>query len=291
MKNHTKLKRLFAAVAQKGGALTSQKALAEAMQVSEPLISQWFGHGTDNVSVTLPPPRLAKFVAVFRAAGIDKIDMHWLSASLDKFDRLLGDNIGIDVRPPLSWPDALRLHARNYEGLRLQRPAVNGGFRLRIEGEPARTPIDRFRIDERVYLALDLPDTFLHEGDRVFATSVHEVPSETTCLFPLEGASGIPLNGPTMRFPDGQLPDGRPRNFQVSGPAGVQQVHAVLSRFRPAAAVHAKLEDIDLQMGLDRLASELSGRPADSWSLLSLTYQVEPAAPEDGHLAGAALRK
>jgi len=274
MKIHTKLKRLFATVAARGGTLISKTALAEAMGVERSAISQLFGHGKDSEPLNQPPHRLGELVKLFREAGIP-IEMHWLYAPLDEFDRLLYESTGIDARPALSWPDAIRRYARSYDGLRLQ--AAAAGFRLRIEGEPARAPIDRFRIDERVSLVLELPEAFLIEGGSVFATVVHEAGHETTCLFPLGGANGGPLNRPVIRLPDGLLSDGRPRCYQVSEPAGVQRVHTVISRIHPAAAVHAGLKDIDLHMGLDRLASELSGRSAEDWNLLSLTYQVDAA--------------
>jgi hypothetical protein len=111
----------------------------------------------------------------------------------------------------------------------------------------------------------------------VFATVVHEAPHETACLFPLEGADSGSITGKALRLPEAQ-----DRHYQVSGPAGVQRVHTIISRFRPAVSVHAGLADIDLHLGLDRLVSELAQRPADSWGLLSLTYQVvEPGTPPD----------
>jgi hypothetical protein len=282
---HTKLKRLFRTVAERNGTLTSQKALAEAMALTQPAVTQLFGYGQDKAPLNQPSVRLGQLIRLFREAGIP-IEMHWLEVPLNEFDRLLRQNTGIDVRPSLNWMDAVRRHARSYDGLRLRRPAPGGGYRLRLEGEPAAPPLDRFHVDERVYLALDLSETFLDWEGTVFATVVHEAPHEIACLFPLEGVDSGSITGKALRLPEAQ-----DRHYQVSGPAGVQRVHTVISRFRPAVSVHAGLADIDLHLGLDRLVSELSQRPVDSWGLLSLTYQVvEPGTPTDRDLLVAGSR-
>jgi hypothetical protein len=280
MQINTKLKRLFRTVAERGGTLISPKALASAMEVTQSAITQWFGWPQENLPLSVPAARLGRFIAEFRKAGIP-IEMHWLTAPLDEFDRLLREKTGFDARPALSWTDAVRRFSRAHDGLALCRPKpppAQAGFRLREEGTPVALPLDRFHIDERVYLALDVPEDFPPDSGAVFATVVHETWHETNCLFPVEGATIGLMVSDTLR-----LPAARDRHYQVSGPVGVQRVHAILSRFRPAGSVHAGLADVDLHLGLDRLASELAERPEDSWRLLTMAYQVvEPATARDG---------
>jgi hypothetical protein len=275
MKIHTKLKRLFAAVAARKGTLTSQQALAAAMKVSEPAITQWFGYGRDDdpLPLTQPAARLGQLVGLFREAGIP-IELHWLEVPLEEFERLLRASTGIDAKPNLSWTDAVRRHARSYDGLQLRRPVTHrpvkgGGYRLKLEGDPPAPPIDRFHIDERVYLSLELPEKFLDQEAGMFAVVVHEAPHKATCLYPLEASNCMPITEEVLR-----LPEAKNKCFLVSEPVGVQRVHTVLTRSRPQALVHARLAEIDLHLGLDRLASELTERPTDSWALLSLTYQA-----------------
>src|SRR5262249_51458473 len=157
---HTKVKRLFSAVAERGGTLISQKALAEAMKLSQPAVTQLFGYAMDLEPLTQPPHRLGQLVKLFRGAGIP-IEMHWLSAPLERFDRLRRERPGVDNRAPVSGPEAVRFHAKHYDGLKLERPEPKSGFRLRIEGEPDRLPIERFIIDERVQLVLVVPEPLL----------------------------------------------------------------------------------------------------------------------------------
>ena len=200
------------------------------------------------------------------------MERHWLELPLEEFDHLLRESTGFDARPLLNWTDALRLHARPYDGLRLRRPAQQAGFRLRRDGVRTVPALDRFRIDERVYLALEVPEDFLEGEGQVFATVVHEAWHKTTCLFPLAATDGL-VAGEELRLPP--PPD---EWYTVEGPVGVQRVHTILSRFRPAAVVHEELEDIDLHLGLDRLATEVSGRPTTDWRLLSMAFEVtEPA--------------
>ncbi len=272
MKIYSKLKRLFEAVAARGGELTSQKALAAAMGVSAPLVTQMFGHGRENDPLDQPPHQLGKLLQVFGAAGI-RVERHWLDVPLEEFDRLLRESTGFDARRLLNWTDVLRLHARHYDGLRLRRLA---GLRLRRDGARPAPALDRFRIDERVYLALEVPEAFLEGEGQVFATVVHEAWHKTTCLFPLAATDGL-VAGEELRLP-------RPREefYTVEGPTGVQRVHTILSRFRPAASVHEELEDIDLHLGLDRLASELSKRQAADWRLLSMAFEVTEAVSAGG---------
>ena len=216
--------------------------------------------------------RLGKLLQVFGAAGI-RVERHWLDVPLEEFDRLLRESTGFDARRLLNWTDVLRLHARHYDGLRLRRLA---GLRLRRDGARPAPALDRFRIDERVYLALEVPEAFLEGEGQVFATVVHEAWHKTTCLFPLAATDGL-VAGEELRLP-------RPREefYTVEGPTGVQRVHTILSRFRPAASVHEELEDIDLHLGLDRLASELSKRQAADWRLLSMAFEVTEAVSAGG---------
>lgn len=277
MKIHTKLRRLFATVAERGGTLTSQTALAERMGVTRSQVSQWFGYARDNDPLDQPPARLGQFIAEFRKAGIP-IEMHWLSAPLEVFERLLQETTGFDARPALSWEAAVRRFAHAHDGLSLHRP----GLRLREEGAPASQPLEPFRIDERVYLTLELPEDLLNGTGEVFATVVHEAWHKTVCLFPPEEAASVGvIVADTLR-----LPVARERHYLVSGPVGVQRVHAVLSRSRPRSLVHAGLTDIDLHLELDRLTSELAARPAAEWCMLSTAYEVVAAA---GAIASASV--
>jgi hypothetical protein len=279
---HTKLKRLFTAVAVRGGKLVSQKALTKAMaqkappphKLTEAAVSQWFGYAKDNDPLDQPEDRLGHFIASFQDAGIP-VERHWLDAPLDEFDRLLLKSTGIDARPALSWADAVWRFSRVYDGIALRRPVRPAGLRLQEEDAPSPPPLNRFFAGERVYLGLVLPDDFLDGEGEVFATVVHEKWHETRCLFPPEGTNCGPIAGDGLR-----LPPTRERHYLVKGPAGVQRVHALVSRFHPSASVHTGLADLDLHLGLDGLASELAQRPADSWRLLSLAYQVaEPPVP------------
>jgi hypothetical protein len=180
-----------------------------------------------------PPRRLGQLIKLFREAGISGIEMHWLEAPLDEFKRLLRESGGFDAARLVSWTETLR-YARPHDGLRLLRPAA-AGYRLRLEDGPPATPLDRFRIDERVYVQLEVPEELLDEGE-VFATVVNEAWHETACLFPLEEADSGKIAGSILRLPAGE------RNYQISGPVGGQRVHALLSTMRPAAPVHAGLE-------------------------------------------------
>ena len=269
---HTKLKRLFRAVAEKNGTLTSGKALAEAMGVKQPAISQWFGYARDREPLNQPAERLGQLIRLFREAGIP-IETRWLEVPLDEFEHLLQKSSGLNVTPALSWADALRRYARAYDGFRLLRPVpTGGGFRLRLEGDPGRRSLDQLDVDERVYLRLEIPEDFLDAGHEGFVTVVHEAWYETTCLFPLDGANDGMINGDALRLPS--VPD---QYYQVTRPVGPQRAHAILTCFRPAEPVHAGLEDLDLHLGLDRLASELTTHPAADWHLMSLTYEVTEA--------------
>jgi hypothetical protein len=268
------MRRLFVAVARREGSLITQKALAEAMETTGATVTHLFGHAQDAEPLNQPPHRLGEFVRLFQQAGIP-IEEHWLTVSLNEFERLLRESTPIDVRPVLSWPDAIRLHARAYAGLCLKRST---GLRLKVRGAQPTRQLERFHIAEPVSLALEVPEDFLDAGNGVFATVVHEAPHEIACLFPLKGANGGMIGGDMLR-----LPAALEEFYDVSGPPGVQRVHTILSRFRPTVAVHAGLEEIDLQLGLDRLASELSGRPAADWRLLSMAYQVAEARDAVGN--------
>jgi hypothetical protein len=286
---NTKLKRLFTAVAMRRGKLTSGIAVAEAMtelrkrsnpENPEPRtihpsqISGWFSG--DRESLMLPAEPLGLLLAVFREAGIP-IERNWLCVEEDEFDRLLEKSTGINARPELTWPDCVRLHAKSYDGLRLRRPM---GFRMKWPDPkgPARVPIETFCVDEPVQLTLKLPDNFQDEKSAIFATIVEEAANQALCLFPRDGIPSAPLAGPLIRFPDGQLPDGGQRYMEVTPPLGVQRMHVLVTRFLPAVPVHSGLEEINLQISLDRLASELATRPAGSWNLWSISYQVMEAA-------------
>src|ERR1700677_2701489 len=103
------------------------------MRLAQPEVTLLFGHAKDSEPLTQPPNRLGQLVKLFREAGI-AIEEYWLSAPLDEFDRLLRKTAGFALPASLAWPDAVRRYARPYNGLHLLR----AGFRLRIEGEPAR---------------------------------------------------------------------------------------------------------------------------------------------------------
>jgi hypothetical protein len=84
----TRLRRFFEAVARRRGTLTSQKALAEAMEMTGATVAHLFGHARDAEPLKQPAHRLGQLVRVFREAGIP-IEEHWLTVSLAEFDRLL----------------------------------------------------------------------------------------------------------------------------------------------------------------------------------------------------------
>jgi hypothetical protein len=117
---------MFRVVSEKNGTLTSQKALTEAVGISQPAVTLLFGHGRDHEPLTQPADRLGQLIRLFREAGIP-VEMHWLEAPLNEFERLLQEKTGLDARPTLSWTDAVRRHARAYDGPRLRRPTPTEG--------------------------------------------------------------------------------------------------------------------------------------------------------------------
>ena len=268
---NTKLRLLFAAAAARGGGLTRMGVLADKLGVTGAAVTHWFGPLLEQEPrLLVPAGRLGQVVKLFQDEGVP-VQPHWLRAPLDEFERLLR---GGGEPTVLVWPDAVRLHGQAPDGLALLRPAVAEGFRLRLPGHRDRSALPRFRIDELAYVSLEIPSGLTPDAGSVYATVVHEAPHETVCLFPPVSGDGSGLVGSSLRLPPGVLANGEPACFEVTGPEGVQRVHALLSLFHPPVAVHAGLEGAALQEGLDGLARSLASRAAAEWRLLTLAYEV-----------------
>jgi hypothetical protein len=126
----------------------------------------------------------------------------------------------------------------------------------------------QFEIGEKVHLVLEPPADFLAGDAALHAVLVAEDAEDMACLYPAESGNSAIGTG-LLR-----LPEASAEPYEVTGPAGVQRVYAVLTRFEPRSQVNAGLQEADLRTGLDVLASELASRPATDWRMIGVTVEV-----------------
>ena len=221
------------------------------------------GHGRETTG-SIPPDRHlgGRLVALFREQGVP-LELPWLYQTLPVFAALLQQSRGA-ILGVLSWPDIVRRHARNDPVLTYQ--AAELRLRRRGAGEPQPRP--QFHIGEPVRLVLTPPASLAAEAAELHAVLIHSGGHELSCLAPLSpGASAIAPEPLTV-------PDVTEEPFEVTGPAGPQRVYTLVTRFAPRALVHAELDDAELRMALDVLASELAGRPGAEWGLFQTMVEV-----------------
>jgi class 3 adenylate cyclase len=186
--------------------------------------------------------------------------------NVDRPVRAYRVRFGRDAAGP-RWLYMVQQHARPHEGLRFVRPSR----RLpRIPGKATAAP-ERFEIGEKVHLVLDPPADLRTADGALHAVLVAEDAEDMACLFPLESGDSAIGTEPL------RLPKEAVEPYEMTGPAGVQHVYAVLTRFPPRSQIHAGLQGADLRSGLDVLANELAGRPITDWRIIGMTVEVVPS--------------
>ena len=261
---HSKMRRLLQEVAVRGGGLCSFDALVALLEVAPSNVSGMFGSGKEHIGSVPPDKHLARIVAALNREGIP-IHVEWFYQPLEVFDALLSEARG--ANPAIAyWRDITWRFARAHPALGYERPETRGF--LRRAGAPPRPGPERLRVGERIQVRFDPPDELASGAPELHAIVIADGGGQPDCLFPVApGGSAITRERLL-------LPGAAEDPFEITPPLGVQHVYAVLTRFAPAAVVHAELMDLDLRAALDVLASELSGRPQADWAVYHAAVEV-----------------
>jgi hypothetical protein len=260
---HSKIRRLFQEVAARGGSLCSFGALTGPLGVGKARVAGLFGFGTESTGCRPTAKQVGALVHAFNQEGVP-IQIDWLYQPLEIFDALLVTARG-NAAPVAFWHQTVWHHARSHPALAFQIPERRG---LRRPGAPAVPPPPQLRVGDRVRVALDPPAEIVSGAVSLHAVLIAETAGRPECLFPLV------LGGTRILHSRLLLPDLAEDPFEVTGPGGVQHVYAVLTQFDPCVAVQVGLEDAELRVALDVLASRLAGQPRTQWSLYQVSAEV-----------------
>jgi hypothetical protein len=100
---HSKLQRLCAEAANRGGRLTRQARVAEALGVTRGRVSHSFGSRTNRVGVVIDAATVGRIAALFTADGVP-CEIAWFYLDLEEFEKRVA------AAPPTRPPGSRLLH-------------------------------------------------------------------------------------------------------------------------------------------------------------------------------------